>query len=179
MGFLEYLEEVSLMLALLLISSFCSAAETAYSAAKPETLKELCEEKKYGAKLAVKLLQQFDSSLSSILIANTVVCIALSSVGAVVFGDLVADDEYGAAISGALLTVLILIFGEISPKLLAKDAAEKIACLLALPLYIMTWLMTPFCFLVSLWKCFLVKVFKLKPDDEEKTQSGTQTAEKS
>lgn len=162
----EYIEEVLLMLTLLMISAFCSAAETAYSAADRNMLDTMSKEKKFGAKLALKLSVQFDSALSSILIANTVVCIALSSVGAVVFGDMVRDDEYGAAISGALLTILILLFGEISPKLLAKDAAEKLACYLAHPLYVMTWVMTPFCFLVSLWKRFLMFLFKLKPEEE-------------
>lgn len=158
----EYIEEVALMFSLLMVCAFCSAAETAYSAADIEILKAMCKEKKYGAKLAVKLTEHFDSALSSILIANTMVCIALSSVGAVVFGDIVNDDEYGAAISGALLTILILIIGEISPKLLAKEAAEKLACILAWPLYIMTLLMMPFCYLASLWKNFLIKVLKLK-----------------
>lgn len=157
----EYIEEVALMLSLLMVSAFCSAAETAYSAADLENLDTMRKEKRFGAKLAFHLSKRFDSALASILIANTIVCIALSSVGAVVFGDIVKDDEYGAAVSGALLTVLILLFGEISPKLLAKDTSEKLACILAWPLYIMTLLMTPFCYLISLWKRFLLKVFKI------------------
>lgn len=156
----EYIEEVSLMLSLLMVLAFCSAAETSYSAANPELLKKMRDEKKYGARLAVKLAERFDSALSSILIANTVVCVALSSVGAVVFGDIVRNDEYGAAISGALLTVFILIFGEISPKLLAKEAPEKLACILAWPLYIMTQLLVPCCYLISIWKRMLMKFFQ-------------------
>ncbi len=104
MNYIEYIEEVSLMIALLMILAFCSAAETAYSSAKSTILNAMSEEKKFGAKLAGKLLSNFDSSLSSILIANTVVCVALSSVGAVVFGDILDDDEYGAALSGAVYT---------------------------------------------------------------------------
>lgn len=157
----EYIEEVLLMLFLLMVCAFCSAAETSYSAADMQILNTMRQENKFGAKLAVRLLKRFDSALSSILIANTMVCVALSSVGAVVFGDMIKDDEYGAAVSGVLLTVLILIFGEISPKLLAKDASEKLACILAWPLYIMTLLTAPFCHLISLWKRFLMKVFKL------------------
>ena len=156
----EYIEEVSLMLTLLLILAFCSAAETSYSAANRQKLKAMCEEKKFGAKLASKLQTRFDDALSSILIANTIVCIALSSVGAVVFGDIVGNDEYGAAISGALLTVFILFFGEISPKLMAKEFSEKTACFLALPLYIMTVLLKPFCFLISGWKAFMMKILR-------------------
>ena len=166
MNCLEYIEEVALMITLLMISAFCSAAETAYSSAKPAILKTMSDEKKFGAKLAVKLLGNFDSALSSILIASTVVCIALSSVGAVVFGDIIKDDEYGAAVSGALLTIVILLFGEISPKLLAKESSEKIACYLAYPLYLMTILLKPLCYLITLWKHFLMKVFKLKSDVE-------------
>ena len=105
MNYLEYIEEVALMITLLMILSFCSAAETAYSSAKHAVLNTMSEEKKFGAKLAVKLLGNFDSALSSILIANTVVCIALSSVGAVVFGDIIKDDEYGAAVSSYLIAL--------------------------------------------------------------------------
>lgn len=166
MDYVEYIEEVLLMIFLLMVSAFCSAAETSYSAVDRKKLLARCDEKRFGADLAVKLLDDFDSALSSILIANTMVCIALSSVGAVVFGDLIEDDEYGAAVSGVLLTVLILIFGEISPKLLAKDAADKLACFLAWPLYIMTQLMKPFCYLIALWKCLLMKLFKLQQQSE-------------
>lgn len=122
----------------------------------------MCEAKKFGAKLAEKLLTRFDDALSSILIANTIVCIALSSVGAVVFGEMVGNDECGAAVSGALLTVFILLFGEISPKLLAKESSEKTACFLAVPLYIMTLLTKPFCAMISIWKSFLIKILKLR-----------------
>ena len=156
----EYIEEVSLMLTLLLILAFCSAAETAYSAANSQKIQAMCEEKKFGAKLASKLQTRFDDALSSILIANTIVCIALSSVGAVVFGEIVGNDEYGAAISGALLTVSILLFGEISPKLMAKESSEKTACFLAIPLYIMTVLLKPLCSLILLWKSFLMKILR-------------------
>ena len=156
----EYIEEVSLMLTLLLVLAFCSAAETAYSAANRKKIESMCEEKKFGAKLANKLQTRFDDALSSILIANTIVCIALSSVGAVVFGEIVGNDEYGAALSGALLTVFILLFGEISPKLMAKEYSEKIACFLAYPLYIMTVLLKPLCSLILLWKSFLMKILR-------------------
>lgn len=166
MNALEYIEEVLLMLLLLTISAFCSAAETAYSSADLNELNAMSQKKKYGAKLAVKLTSNFDAVLSSILMVNTMVCIALSSVGAVVFGDIIKDDEYGAAVSGILLTVLILLFGEISPKLLAKDASAKIACFLAWPLHIVTLLMTPFCYLIAIWKCFIVKICKLKQENE-------------
>ena len=162
MNYLEYIEEVALMITLLMILAFCSAAETAYSSAKPAILNAMSKAKKFGAKLAVKLLADFDSSLSSILIANTIVCVALSSIGAVVFGDIIKDDEYGAAFSGALLTVFILLFGEISPKLLTKESSEKMACFLAYPLYLMTILLMPLCYFIALWKHFLMKLFKLK-----------------
>ena len=156
----EYIEEVSLMLTLLMIVAFCSAAETAYSAASRKKIQSMCEEKKFGSKLAIKLHERFDETLSTILIANTIVCVALSSVGAVVFGDIINNDEYGAAVSGVILTVFILLFGEISPKLLAKEHSEKTACFLALPLYIMTLLLKPLCLMISYWKSLLMKIFK-------------------
>ena len=74
------------------------------------------------------------------------------------------SDEYGAAVSGVLLTVVILLFGEITPKLMAKESSEKTACLLALPLYIMTLLLKPLCLMILLWKSFLMKVLRLSPE---------------
>ena len=160
----EYIEEVSLVVSLLAVTAFCSAAETAYSAANPEVLEKMRDEKKNGARLAVKLLEKFASCLSSILIANTIVCVTLSSVGAVVVGDILGNDEYGAALSGAFMTVFILLFGEISPKLLAKESSEKIACVLAVPLGILTLVMIPFCYMISLWKILLMKIFWRTPE---------------
>ncbi|MBE6392101.1 MAG: DUF21 domain-containing protein [Lentisphaerae bacterium] len=84
----KYIEEVSLMLTLLIILAFCSAAETSYSAADHQKIRKMGEAKRFGAKLAGKLLMRFDDALSAILIANTIVCIALSPVGAIVFGDM-------------------------------------------------------------------------------------------
>ena len=156
----EYIEEVSLMLTLLMILAFCSAAETAYSATSHKKIQSMCDEKKFGAKLALKLHKRFDDTLSTILIANTIVCVALSSVGAVVFGEIVGSDEYGAAVSGMLLTVFILFFGEISPKLMAKEHSEKTACFLALPLYIITLIFKPLCAIISIWKILLMKLLK-------------------
>ena len=121
----EYIEEVSLMITLLMFSVFCPAAETAYSVANRQKIEAMCEGKKYGAKLACKLQDRFDDVLSFILTANAIVCIALSSVGAIVLEEFAGSDECGAAISGALLTVFILLFGEISPKLMAKESSEK------------------------------------------------------
>ena len=157
----EYIEETALMFTLLMILAFCSAAETAYSAVNSKQINRMCEEKKFGAKLVLKLHAHFDETLSAILITNTMVCVALSSVGAVVFGEIVGSDEFGAAVSGVLLTVFILLFGEISPKLLAKESAEKTACFLAVPLYVMTLLLKPLCSMIAFWKLFLMKILNL------------------
>ena len=159
---MEYIEEVIAMVLLLAIAASCSASETAYSATDYEKLSELEKQRVCGSKLAVKLANKFDHALSAILVSNTVVSIALASTGAVVFGDLLEDDEFGAAISTAILTVVVLIFSEISPKLLAKEAPEKFACALAWPLYIMTLVMLPACYLTAVWKKFLKKLFKLR-----------------
>ncbi|MEG1980158.1 MAG: DUF21 domain-containing protein [Victivallaceae bacterium] len=159
---MEYIEEVIAMLVLLSIAAFCSASETAYSATDYEKLSELKKKQVYGSKLAVKLVDKFDHALSAILVSNTVVSIALASTGAVVFGDMLEDDEFGAAISTVILTVVVLIFSEISPKLLAKEAPEKFACALAWPLYIMTLVMLPACYLTAIWKKFLKKVLSLR-----------------
>ena len=143
----------------LLLSAYFSATETAFSSANTTRLRTLAEKGSGGAVLALKLLEQYDRLLSTILIGNNIVNIATASIGTVLFVRHYGDA--GATISTVVVTVVVLIFGEISPKSIAKDCAERCAMLSAPILRVFIWVLLPLNRLFSLWKKLLSRVFRL------------------
>ena len=148
----------------LALSAYCSATETAFSSANTTRLRTLAEKGSGNAALALKLLEQYDRLLSTILIGNNIVNIATASIGTVLFVRHYGDA--GATISTVVVTVVVLIFGEISPKSIAKDCAEKCAMLSAPILRVLIWVLMPLNLLFSLWKKLLAKVFRLNTDSK-------------
>ena len=148
----------------LLLSAYFSATETAFSSANSTRLKMLAEKGNKRAALACKLLEQYDKLLSTILIGNNIVNILMASIGTVLFVKHYGDA--GATISTVVVTVVVLIFGEISPKSVAKDCAEKFAMFAAPFLRVLIWILIPVNWLFSLWKKLLAKVFHLNADSK-------------
>ena len=148
----------------LLLSAYFSATETAFSSASTTRLKTLAEKGNANAALACRLLEQYDRLLSTILIGNNIVNIATASIGTVLFVRHYGDA--GATISTVVVTVVVLIFGEISPKSIAKDCAERFAMFSAPILRVLIWVLLPLNLLFSLWKRLLAKAFRL--NDESK-----------
>ena len=153
-----------MMAVCLLLSAYFSATETAFSSANTTRLKTLAEKGSGNAALALKLLEQYDRLLSTILIGNNIVNIATASIGTVLFVRHYGDA--GATISTVVVTVVVLIFGEISPKSIAKDCAEKCAMLSAPILRVLIWVLMPLNLLFSLWKKLLNKVFRLSGESK-------------
>ena len=150
---------IIVMAVCLLLSAYFSATETAFSSANTTRLRTLAEKGSGGAVLALKLLEQYDRLLSTILIGNNIVNIATASIGTVLFVRHYGDA--GATISTVVVTVVVLIFGEISPKSIAKDCAERCAMLSAPILRVFIWVLLPLNQLFSLWKKLLSRVFRL------------------
>ena len=150
---------IIMMAVCLLLSAYFSATETAFSSANTTRLRTLAEKGSGGAALALKLLEQYDRLLSTILIGNNIVNIATASIGTVLFVRHYGDA--GATISTVVVTVVALIFGEISPKSIAKDCAERCAMLSAPILRVFIWVLLPLNRLFSLWKKLLSRVFRL------------------
>ena len=155
---------IVIMAVCLALSAYCSATETAFSSANTTRLRTLAEKGSSNAALALKLLEQYDRLLSTILIGNNIVNIATASIGTVLFVRHYGDA--GATISTVVVTVVVLIFGEISPKSIAKDCAEKCAMLSAPILRVLIWVLMPLNLLFSLWKKLLAKVFRLNTDSK-------------
>lgn len=152
------------MAACLILSAYFSATETAFSSANSTRLKTLAEKGSKKAKLACELLEHYDKLLSTILIGNNIVNILMASIGTVLFVRHYGDA--GATISTIVVTVVVLVFSEISPKSVAKDCAERFAMFSAPILQVFLFVLTPLNFLFSLWKKLLAKVFRLNGESK-------------
>ncbi|MBQ3225772.1 MAG: HlyC/CorC family transporter [Clostridia bacterium] len=151
---------IMVLVVLVLLSAYFSATETAFSSLNKTRLKTMVEKGNKKAALALKLSEEYDRLISTILIGNNIVNIAAASIATVMFTQL--NPLYGAAISTVVLTVIILIFGEISPKSIAKDCPERFAMFSAPLIRALIWVLTPINFLFTLWKKLLSKIFRLE-----------------
>ena len=163
----DTISSIILIAILLLCSAFFSATETAFSSLNRTRVRALAEKGNKRAQLTLELAEKYDKMLSTILIGNNVVNIAMSSVGTLLFIGLMGNT--GASLSTLVITVVVLIFGEVSPKSLAKECPEKFAMFSAPILRVLMWVLTPVNFLFTLWKKLLGKLFKVK-DDRRMTQ---------
>lgn len=162
-----------IMLVCLVFSGFFSASETAFTSANHTKLKNMSADGNKRASLVLKMLDNYDKLLSTILVGNNIVNILLSSVATLWFIDLLTDTSWlsaASAISTAVITVVVLIFGEISPKSLAKDKPDRFAMAVAPFLQFISVILTPVNFLFMQWKKLLVLVFK--PAEEEAVTEG-------
>ena len=150
--------------ALLALSAYFSATETAFNSMNRTRVRAMAEKGDKDAELALKLSENYDRLLSTILVGNNIVNIALAAIGTMIFVNIYGAS--GAAISTGVVTVLVLIFGEISPKSLAKDCPEKFALKSAALLRLLTVILCPLNWLFSLWKKLLNRVFRLESDNK-------------
>jgi CBS domain containing-hemolysin-like protein len=144
------------LVVLLCFSAFFSAGETAFSTANRIKLKNMAA-KNRRARLALKMLDAYDQLLSSVLIGNNIVNITSSALATVLFVGLFGTK--GVSIATAVMTVLVLIFGEISPKTLAKEAPELTAMRFAPLLRFFIVIFTPLNYLAGAWKKIIVRLF--------------------
>ncbi len=148
---------------LVTMSAYFSATETAFSSMNKIRMKSRADAGDRHALLAMKLSEDYDRLISTILIGNNIVNISASTVGTVLFTKLYA--AYGPTISTVVLTLVVLIFGEISPKSLAKEHAEGFAMFSAPILRVLLVILRPLNFLFSQWKRLLNLIFR--PSEEQ------------
>ena len=154
--------QIIAMLVLVGLSAIYAATEMAYTALNRSRLKNAQEKKARNADLALKLLDDYDKLLSTILVANNIVNITLATVATVFFTQLNAS--VGATIATIVITVVVLIFGEISPKTIARECPEKFAMGIAPFAKLTMLLLTPINFVFSQWRKLLSMLFKSKED---------------
>ena len=156
---------IGVLAVLVLCSSFFSATETAYSSINRIKLKNMASAGSRKAQKALELAEGYDRLLSTILVGNNVVNILASSLATVLFVQNLGFGDTGVSLSTAVMTVVILIFGEISLKSIAKESPEKFAMAVAGVIGFIQTLLTPINFLFSLWKKLLSMLFKVENDD--------------
>lgn len=154
---------IIIMAALVILSAYFSATETAFSSLNKTRLKSMVEKGNKRARLALDLSENYDKLISTILVGNNIVNIALASIGTIMFSKIMkGEEELAATVSTAVVTVVVLIFGEVTPKSVAKDAPEGFAMFSAPLIKILIWLLTPINFIFSMWKKLISKIFKLE-----------------
>ena len=135
-------------------SAFFSASETAFSSLNQIRLKSRAEDGDSSAARVLSMAEQYDKLLSTILIGNNIVNIAAASIGTILFTQMLGA-ERGATVSTIVLTIIVLIFGEVTPKSLAKEMPEKVATAVSPFLVLLLALMTPLTWLFTQWKKLL------------------------
>lgn len=116
---MNYFGSIFAMVACIVMSAYFSATETAFSSLNKTRLKVLADNGNKRAALALKLSEDYDKLISTILIGNNIVNIMVASIGTLLFVGLYGD--IGATVSTVVVTIVVLIFGEITPKSIAKD----------------------------------------------------------
>ena len=155
---MDHIGSILVMAACLAMSAYFSATETAFSSLNRNRLKVLADSGNKRAALALRLAGDYDRLISTILIGNNIVNITVASVGTLLFVELYGD--VGATVSTVVVTVVVLIFGEITPKSIAKDAPERFALFSAPFIRLWIWVLTPLNFLFSQWKRLVSRFFK-------------------
>ena len=161
--------DIVVILILLLISAICSATETAFSSCNRIRLKKLADDGNKSAANALYICENFDKALTAILIGNNVVNILSSALATVLFTKHLGSSSVGAAT--LVMTVLVLIFGEIIPKSLAKENSESFSIFMAAPLRAFMFIITP---LIWIFSGLTKLVSKLAGGDKKEEPSITE-----
>ena len=148
---------------LVAMSAFFSSTETAFSSLNRIRLKSRAEDGSRRAQQTLRLSERYDDLLSTILVGNNIVNITATTIGTVLFTDMLGP-TYGPTGSTVVLTVVILIFGEISPKSLSKESPEAVAMAATPAMRFLVVVLKPINLLFSLWKRLLVRLFHNSPD---------------
>ena len=163
-------KNIIILIVLLLLSAFFSSAETSLTTVSKLKMRALAEDKNKAAKRVLKLIEKPSMMLSTVLICNNIVNLSASSISTSyafsVCTRLGLEDNMslGAGIATGVLTLLILIFGEITPKNMATLKAEKMALSYSGVILFLTNLLTPIIFLLDRVTRFILFILRIDPD---------------
>ena len=156
------LVQIGLLVILLIGSGFFSASETALMSLSRIKIRHMEEDGVRGAKLVSSLLENSNRLLSSILVGNNIVNIAATSISTSLF--ITIWGEQGVAAATALMTVLVLIFGEITPKTISANSPEKVSIFVAKPIKVFMVILSP---IVWVFNVITKVIFKLLGVDDD------------
>ena len=159
---------------LILVSAFFSGTEIAFASANPARLKSKRQQKdSLSLSIAVKIVDDYDNMLGAVLIGNNLANIASSSIATLIVMDLLGEDY--AWVATLVMTVLVLIFGEIIPKVLAKQFSEQFCAAVAIPIYALSLILKPITLVMTgligllskLWESSIADPDAVSEDDFE------------
>ncbi|HBY2589256.1 TPA: HlyC/CorC family transporter, partial [Clostridioides difficile] len=149
--------QIIFLIVLLIGSAFFSASETALMSLSKIRIRYMQDEGVKGAKLVSSLIENPNKLLSSILVGNNVVNIAATSISTSLFIGLMG--EKGVALATAVMTVLVLIFGEITPKTIAANNSEKVSLLVSKPIKAIIFILRPIVWIFNIITNIIFKLF--------------------
>ena len=159
-----------ILVIMIILSAFFSASETAFSSVNLIRLRQYAEDGRPGAKKALNVAERFDEVLLAILIGNNIVNLASASLATIVATEVLHLGASGAPIATAVMTILIIIFGEILPKSYAKENSESLALAIGTIYYYMIIIMKPLIKIFMVLKDFVAKLYRKKDDEPSVTE---------
>ncbi len=154
---------IAALVALVVMSAWFSATETAFTSLNRIRLKTKADSGSRRAAKTLELAEEYDKLLSTILIGNNIVNITATTTATVLCTKWF--HQYGPTVATVALTVIILVFGEVSPKSLAKEVPESFAMFSAPLLRLLMTALTPVNFLFARWKRLLSRIFRNQEGD--------------
>lgn len=173
MDTVEQLLMTGILIILLLLSGFFSASETAFMSLSKIKLRNMEESGVKGIRLLLKLLEDESKLLTAILIGNNIVNIGASALATSLFMDIFNGAHSGVALATFVMTIAVLIFGEITPKSMSNNDPEKVALRVSKPLSVIVLILTPFVFIFDKIRILIFKVLRI----EDKSMQPTITEE--
>ncbi len=160
---------IIIILFCLIMSAFFSATETAFSTFSRTRMRMMADDGSKRAAQVIKISEDYDRMISTVLIGNNIVNILASSIATLLFTDLLAKSvqnsaDLGATLSTIVMTVVVLIFGEITPKTMAKNNPEKFTMFSAPVMNVFLFILTPFSYIFKKWQDLLGRLFKSNED---------------
>ena len=153
--------QIIVLVLLVLLSAFFSGTETAFTSFNKTRMKTLAQDGNRKAKAVMAIEDRYEKFLATMLVGNNIVNIAATTISTLLFTSfLKGNASLGATVSTIVMTVIILIFGEITPKNLCKDFAENYTMATAGIVRFIMALLTPLTAVFTLWRRLLAKIFK-------------------
>lgn len=159
----DTIRDIIVIVILIFLSAYFSATETAFTSINKIRLKNMAGDGDKKAARVLNLSEKYDKLLTTILIGNNIVNITMTSIATVLFVELMGP--YGPTAATVVITVVVLIFGEITPKNIAKEMPESFAMVSAPILKKLMTLLTPINFIFTKWKQLIARIFNLTSTD--------------
>ena len=161
----DSLSRIIILVVLVILSAFFSATETAFFSANKIRLKSLAGDGNKRAKKTLKVSENLDSLLSTILIGNNLVNIGATAIATTMFIEFFnGNADLGSTVATVVTTVVVLMFGEITPKGLAKNMPERFAMFATPAISVCMVIFKPINLFISLWQKLVYKIFKVEVD---------------